>query len=72
MVLFTATWCKYCKVVKKFLDENPGIEIEICDVDKDMNLPAKHGVRQLPALLKDDGSLMEESLDIIEYIKGQQ
>lgn len=72
MILFTATWCKYCKVVKNFLDKNPEITIEICDVDQNMELPAQHGVKQLPALLKDDGELMVESLDIIEYIKGQQ
>lgn len=69
MTLFTATWCKYCQVVKRFLDENPEINITICDVDLDQSTPASHGVKQLPALLRDDGTMMVESLDIIEYIK---
>lgn len=72
MILFSADWCKYCKVVKKFLDENPDIQVDIVDVDQDMELPAKHGVKQLPALLKADGDLMVESQDIIEYLKTEQ
>ncbi len=72
-VLFTASWCRYCKVVGKFLKDNPQItNVDICDVDVDTSLPAMMGVTQLPALLKLDGTLMVESLDIIQYIKDTQ
>lgn len=67
MTLFTATWCKHCQKVKQYLDLND-ISITICDVDKDQELPSKHGVTQLPALLRNDGTLMVESNDIITYI----
>lgn len=69
MILFSAFWCPYCQKVKQFLDDNPVYNVEICDVDKDWDTPTKHGVKQLPALLRTDGTLMVESDDIIQYIK---
>ncbi|CAM0048259.1 hypothetical protein VPHD148_0324 [Vibrio phage D148] len=69
MILFTAIWCPHCQKVKKFLDSNPQYTVEICDVDVDFDTPTAHGVKQLPALLRNDDTLMVESLDIIEYIK---
>lgn len=73
MILFSATWCRYCKVVKKFLDDNPQItNVTICDVDEDFDTPEANGVKQLPALLRADDQLMVESQDIINYIKEQQ
>ena len=70
MILFTAEWCPHCTKVKDAIGEDYP-EVSICDVDSDFDTPLKHGVKQLPALLKENGTLMVESNDIIEYIKGQ-
>jgi len=69
MILFSAVWCPHCQKVKQYLEQNPTSAVSICDVDKDFDTPKFYGVKQLPALLRADGDLMVESLDIIEYIK---
>lgn len=73
MILFTAGWCPHCQKVKRFLDKAPEItNVRICDVDEDFHTPTTKGVKQLPALWRNDDTLMVESEDIIQYIKEQQ
>ena len=72
MILFTAPWCAYCQVVKKHLDDHPEIEgVTLFNVDDDRDYAKSFGVKTIPALLKDDGTLMTESKDIITYLSNK-
>ena len=58
-----------CTTVKNYITEN-NIDISILDIDSP---PAKAecsklGIKSIPTLLKNDGSLMSESKDIITYL----
>ena len=69
MKLYSAVWCKYCVPIKELIQEN-NYDIEILDVDEigRDNVKAR-GVKQLPTLELDDGSLMTESEVITNFIK---
>ena len=49
---FTAKWCQPCKMLTKTLRSiNPDIEIVIVDIDEDIDLPMKYGVRSVPTMI---------------------
>lgn len=54
MMLFTATWCNPCRMVKKYLDDKPTLlaEIELIDIDAEPELAV--GIRSIPALVANE------------------
>jgi len=52
LLIFSADWCKFCRVMKKDIDNNirdlNGIIISYVDVDKDPELAKEFKVKQLP------------------------
>jgi thioredoxin 1 len=54
LLLFTASWCQPCKVVKPIvqeLAEEYGLPYTEIDVDKDSMLPRTYGVMGVPTLI---------------------
>lgn len=66
--LFTASWCVNCKPIKALI-ESKGYDVEVVDVDNNPTLVRDSGVRSIPSLLLDDGSLVVGSAKIQEVIK---
>lgn len=66
--LFTASWCVNCKPIKSLI-ESKDYDVEIVDVDENPDLVRDSGVRSIPSLLLDDGSLVVGSTKIQEVIK---
>lgn len=66
--LFTASWCVNCKPIKTLI-EHGGYEVEVIDVDQCPDLVRDSGVRSVPSLLLDDGSLVVGSTKIQTVIK---
>lgn len=50
MLLFTATWCKPCGHLKKWLNLK-GIEVDVVDIDEEPELAKRNKVRGIPALV---------------------
>lgn len=68
MKLFMASWCAYCQPVKKLIQEK-SLDVELVDIDHSFELASAHRIKQIPALLLDDGSVMLESLEIMRYLE---
>lgn len=69
MKLFSAPWCKFCTPVKQKVKEL-GLDVEILNIDEDIDAALEHAISQIPALVKDDGSILVESQEIIKYLEG--
>lgn len=55
---FAASWCQPCKMLSGMLESTDlGIPVEEIDIDDNMELSMKYGVRGVPTmvLLNDDG-----------------
>lgn len=66
--LFTASWCVNCKPIKTLI-EHGGYEVEVIDVDQCPDLVRASGVRSVPSLLLDDGSLVVGSTKIMQAME---
>lgn len=69
MKIFTGKFCMPCKMLKQWLQEN-NIEIEEVLAEDNMDEVEKYGVKQTPTLLLDDGTLIANKDDIIEYLEN--
>ena len=55
---FAASWCSPCAMLSNMLESTDlGIPVEEIDIDENMELPKKYGIRGVPTmvLLNDDG-----------------
>lgn len=68
MLLFTASWCRYCQPLKHLIQDND-INIEIIDIDENPSLAIEEQILQLPTLVFDDGEHMLESENIMKYLR---
>ena len=60
---FSGSWCHPCKMLTKNLE---GKEIEYIDVEDNIELSAKYGIKNLPTLMFfKDGELVEKSVGVI-------
>ncbi len=77
---FYATWCEPCKALSKIIEGAQGkitMPIENVDIEQNMELAQKYGIRGVPALVIVDedgkevkrqvGMLMEDKL--LEFLK---
>ena len=77
---FYATWCEPCKALSKIIEgaqDKITISIEDIDIEKNMELAQKYGIRGVPALVivdedgteikRQSGMLMEDKL--LEFLK---
>jgi len=69
MKIFTGKFCMPCKMLKQWLQEN-NIEIEEVLAEDNMDEVEKYGVKQTPTLLLDDGTLIANKDNIIEYLEN--
>ncbi|AJF40857.1 hypothetical protein AVV29_gp121 [Vibrio phage phi 3] len=69
MILFMASWCKYCQPVKQLILEK-GMHVDILDIDLNFEAAKKYNIKQIPALVKEDGTVMIESAAIMEYLSN--
>lgn len=69
MKIFTGKFCMPCKMLKQWLQEN-NIEIEEVLAEDNMDEVEKYGVKQTPTLLLDDGTLIANKDEIIEYLEN--
>ena len=70
MTLFSAKWCAYCQPVKKLIEDN-NLPVRIVDIDEDFETAQAAGVRGIPVIRLEDGTMMRESRDIINMLKGK-
>ncbi len=68
--LFSASWCGYCQPVKQLIERNE-LPVEIVDIDEQFDKAAEAGVKGIPAIQLEDGTLMRESQDIIKMLKDE-
>lgn len=68
--LFSAPWCTYCTPVKMLIETN-NLPVNIIDIDKDFESAQAAGIRGIPALLLEDGTLMTESKNIIAFLQEE-
>jgi thioredoxin 1 len=77
---FYATWCEPCKALSKIIEgakDKITIPIEDIDIEQNMQLAQKYGIRGVPALVivdedgteikRQSGMLMEDKL--LEFLK---
>ena len=77
---FYASWCQPCKALTQFLEANKDLvpyPIEEIDIEKDMDLAIKYGVRSVPTMVflddnnevirKNVGAIMEEK-KLLEFL----
>ena len=77
---FYATWCEPCKALSKIIEgakDKITISIEDIDIEQNMELAQKYGIRGVPALVivdedgteikRQSGMLMEDKL--LEFLK---
>lgn len=68
MKLYSASWCPHCQPVKAYIEQKRP-DVEVVDIDM---APAAEinalGLKQIPCLQKDDGTLMYESKDILKFL----
>lgn len=50
VVLATASWCKNCEPVKKYIEDN-NMEVSMFDVDTNLDEARDLGIRGIPCLL---------------------
>ncbi len=64
---FSAGWCHPCRTLTKNLE---GKGVEYIDVEDNMELSAKYGIKNLPTLMFfKDGELVEKSVGVISAEK---
>lgn len=68
--LFSASWCGFCAAPKQLITEND-LPVDIVDIDEQFEIATNAGVKGIPALQLEDGTLMRESADIIAFLKEQ-
>ena len=52
ILYFSATWCQPCQTLGPIMESLKGqINYDKIDVDDDMDLPARYGVRNVPTLI---------------------
>lgn len=70
LVLFSADWCSSCTPVKKVIEQKR-YPVNVLSIDSDEGEHAAHaaGVRQIPALQLEDGTLLTESNAILNILK---
>lgn len=68
MKLFTASWCKFCKPVKQYIEEN-GLDVEIMDIDEEVDQVLEYSITRIPALVMPDGTVIVESEVILSQLK---
>ena len=78
---FQATWCQPCKMMSKVIDgakDNISLPIEEIDIDENMELAKKYGIRGVPALVivNDDGTTIRAKTgtmnekQLMEFLNG--
>lgn len=65
---FFATWCGPCKMQTPILEElakkmGDSVDIRKIDVDKDMDLAGKYGIRVVPTLIIEKDGKVVQSLE---------
>ncbi|QKN85718.1 hypothetical protein KNV09_gp074 [Vibrio phage Athena] len=68
MKLFMASWCTYCQPVKELI-KNKGLDVQLLDIDHSFGLASQYRIKQIPALVLDDDTVMLESLEIMRYLE---
>lgn len=68
--LFSAPWCAYCQPVKQLIEKN-NLPVAVVNIDEDFESASNAGVRGIPAILLEDGTLKTESKDIITMLKEE-
>ena len=68
--LFSAPWCTYCTPVKTLI-ETHNLPVTIIDIDKDFESAQAAGIRGIPALRLEDGSILKESRAIIALLQEE-
>lgn len=69
MRLFVGKTCIPCKKLKEWL-ATEGIEVPQVVVDDNMDEAEELGIKSLPTLVLDDGTLVKGSENIMTYFKG--
>ena len=70
MTLFSAKWCAYCQPVKQLIEDN-NLPVRVVDIDEEFDEAQAAGVRGIPVIRLEDGTMMRESRDIINMLKGK-
>lgn len=80
LLKFHATWCQPCKMLSKVMEDvDLGVPVENVDIDENMELAKKYGVRGVPmlALVEDDGTVvrtrsgMMMEAELVKFVKGE-
>lgn len=56
--LFGAAWCSACKSLKPIAEKMANVEYVDIDTPEGMELSAKHGIRGLPTMVREDGKVL--------------
>jgi len=68
LLYFSAPWCGPCRVLGPIVDEvSQQIPIQKVDVDKEQDLSAQYGIRNIPTIVKVDNQGVE-----IKRVLGMQ
>ena len=68
LLYFSAPWCGPCRMLGPIMDEvSQQISIQKIDVDKEQDLSAQYGIRNIPTIVKVDSQGVE-----IKRILGMQ
>lgn len=71
MKIYTASWCQPCKQLKQWLSQNvKEIDVEFIDIDVNEQSARDAGIRGIPSLQLDDGTLITTNEKIRPYLLG--
>lgn len=79
LLKFSASWCGPCQALSMTLKESDdwGIEIKEIDIDDELDLAAKYGIRSVPTMIIVEGDKeikrmtgAQPKSKIVEFING--
>lgn len=71
VIKFSAVWCPPCNMLtpifKKAMEEFPGVEVVLCDIDENPELTAKMNIKSVPTIvILRDGKVMDAIVGLVK------
>ena len=65
IMMFTASWCAPCKNMKPVVVElcsKHGVELELVDIEEQVDVAKKYGIRSVPTVMAFEGKFAKDMI----------